>query len=152
VADNGSRTHVTTKKEESDRQAKGSSRTYPDESKHPGVEEGGELNHQVNFHVVCLNKTKLTIPVYLDNYWSCQIMLQSNGNRWKAAINKVNMTLFKSVGTYLTNVRQEVQILNCYLEPGEQQFQVERAKRKTDIIINIIKHDVEIVIERFAKG
>ena len=30
----------------------------------------GQLIQQEQFDVVCLNETKLTIPVYLDNYWS----------------------------------------------------------------------------------
>ena len=30
----------------------------------------GELIHREQFYVVCLNETKLTSPVYLDNYWS----------------------------------------------------------------------------------
>jgi hypothetical protein len=103
----------------------------------------GQLIHQEEFHVVCLNETKLTIPVYLDNYWSHQTMLQRNGGTWTAASNKVKLTLVKALGTYLcwvrlTTGRQEVQILNCYLEPGKEQFQEERAKRVTDIVKNII--------------
>jgi hypothetical protein len=103
----------------------------------------GQLIHQEQFHVVCLNETKLTIPVYLDNYWSYQTMLQRNGGTWTAASNKVKLTLVKALGTYLclvrlTTGRQEVQILNCYLEPGKEQFQEERAKRVTDIIKDII--------------
>jgi hypothetical protein len=35
----------------------------------------GELIHQEKPHVICLNETKLTIPVYLDNYWSDQMVL-----------------------------------------------------------------------------
>jgi hypothetical protein len=30
-------------------------------------------------------------------------------------------------------------LLNCYLEPGEQQFQKERAVRVTDIIKDILR-------------
>jgi exonuclease III len=103
----------------------------------------GQLVHQEQFHVVCLNETKLTIPVYLDNYWSHQTMLQRNGGTWTAASNKVKLTLVKALGTYLcwvrlTTGRHEVQILNCYLEPGKEQFQEERAQRVTDIIKDII--------------
>ena len=35
-----------------------------------------------------------------------------------------------------------IQLLNCYLEPGDKQFQKDRAKRVTDIIKDIIKQDV----------
>jgi hypothetical protein len=84
----------------------------------------GDLIHRENFQLVCLNETKLTIPVYLDNYWSHQSMLQRNGGVWTAATNKVRLTLVKALGTYfcwtrMTTGRNEVQILNCYLEPGE---------------------------------
>jgi hypothetical protein len=70
-------------------------------------------------------------------------MLQRNGGTWTAASNKVKLTLVKALGTYLcwvrlTTGRQEVQILNCYLEPGKEQFQEERAKRVTDIVKDII--------------
>jgi hypothetical protein len=104
----------------------------------------GDLIHREQFHVVCLNETKLTSPVYLDNYWSHQTLLQRNGGTWTAATNKVNMTLVKALGTYLcwtrvTTGRHVVQLLNCYLEPGEEQFKAERAKRVTDIIKDIVK-------------
>jgi hypothetical protein len=104
----------------------------------------GELIHHENPHVVCLNETKLTIPVYLDNYWSHQTLLQRSGGSWVAATNKVKLTLVKALGTYLcwvrlTTGRHEVQILNCYLEPGEENFKVERAKRVIDIVKDIIK-------------
>ena len=84
----------------------------------------GDLIHRENFHLVCLNETKLTIPVYLDNYWSHQTMLQRNGGTWTAATNKVRLSLVKALGTYfcwtkMTTGKNEVQILNCYLEPGE---------------------------------
>jgi hypothetical protein len=36
-----------------------------------------------------------------------------------------------------------MQILNCYLEPGLEQFQAEKAKKVTDIIKDIIKQDEE---------
>ena len=102
-----------------------------------------QTEFEEQFDVVCLNETKLTGPVYLDNYWSYQTMLQRNGGAWTAASNKVKLTLVKALGTYLcwvrlTTGRQEVQILNCYLEPWKERFQEERAKRVTDIIKDII--------------
>jgi hypothetical protein len=104
----------------------------------------GNLILQNEFHLVCLNETKLTTPVFLDNYWSHQTMLQRNGGAWTAATNKVKLTLVKAVGTYLCWVRvttgkQEPQVLNCYLEPGEQVYQKERVKRVTDIIKDILR-------------
>ena len=56
------------------------------------------------------------------------------------------MTLVKALGTYLcwtriTTGRHVIQLLNCYLEPGDQQFQKDRAKRVTDIVKDIIKQD-----------
>ena len=111
----------------------------------------GELIHHEQFDVVCLNETKLTTPVYLDNYWSHQTLLQRNGGTWTAATNKVNMSLVKALGTYLcwtrvTTGRHVVQLLNCYLEPGEEQFKAERAKRVTYIIKDIVKQDAEAAI------
>ena len=99
-------------------------RGFNKEEKHWAI---SELIHKNDVHVACLNETKLTIPVYLDNYWSQQTMLQRNGGCWTAATNKVRLTLVKALGTYLcwmrlTTGRHVVQILNCYLEPGEQQF------------------------------
>ena len=46
----------------------------------------------------------------------------------------------------LTTGRHEVQIINCYLEPGEQQFQKDRAKRVTDIVRDIIKQDANAAV------
>ena len=123
-------------------------RGFNREEKHWAI---SDLIHENEVHVVCLNETKLTIPVYLDNYWSHQTMLQRNGGCWTAATNKVRMTLVKALGTYLcwmrlTTGRHEVQIINCYLEPGEQQFQKDRAKRVTDIVRDIIKQDANAAV------
>ncbi len=68
-----------------------------------------------------------------------------------AATIKVKLTFVKALGTYLcwtrvTTGKQEVQILNCYLEPGNEPFKVERAKRITDIIKDIIKQDTDATI------
>jgi hypothetical protein len=41
----------------------------------------GELIRQEKALVILLNETKLTIPAYLDNYWSHQTVLQRNGRR-----------------------------------------------------------------------
>jgi endonuclease/exonuclease/phosphatase (EEP) superfamily protein YafD len=64
-----------------------------------------------------------------------------------AATNKVNMSLVKSLGTYIcwtrvTTDRYTMQVLNCYLEPGQEPFKAERANRITDII----KQDAEAAI------
>jgi hypothetical protein len=68
-----------------------------------------------------------------------------------ATTNKVNMSLVKSLGTYLcwtrvTTRRYKMQVLNCYLEPGQEPFKAERAKRITDIIKKFIKQDAEAAI------
>ena len=104
----------------------------------------GDLITKEKVDLVCLNETKLQMPLYFSNYWSHQTMLQRNGGCWTAATNKVRMTLVKSLGTYLCWVRVttgecEVQVLNCYLEPGEQVYQKERVKRVTDIIKDILR-------------
>ena len=74
--------------------------------------------------LVCLNETKLQYPLYLDNYWTHQSMLQRNGGCWNAATTKVKLSLVKALGTYLcwtrlTTGSTDIQVLNCYLEPGE---------------------------------
>ena len=96
-------------------------RGFNKEAKHYAI---SDLIRENDIHVVCLNETKLTIPVYFDNYWSHQTMLQRNGGCWTAATNKVKLTLVKALGTYLcwmrlTTGRHVIQLLNCYLEPGD---------------------------------
>jgi hypothetical protein len=39
-----------------------------------------------------------------------------------------------------------VQVLNCYLEPDNEPFKAERAKRVTDIVKDIMKQDAEVAI------
>jgi hypothetical protein len=42
-------------------------RGFNKEEKHYAI---SDLIRENDIHVVCLNETKLTIPVYFDNYWS----------------------------------------------------------------------------------
>ena len=70
-------------------------RAFNSEEKHHVI---GQLIHDSECHVVCLNETKLTIPMYLDNYWSHQTLLQRNGGTWTAETNKVKLTLVKALG------------------------------------------------------
>ena len=46
----------------------------------------------------------------------------------------------------MTTGKKEVQILNCYLEPGSEPFKTERAKRITDIVKDIMKQDIDAAI------
>jgi hypothetical protein len=39
---------------------------------------GSLIQHEAP-HLICLNETKLQIPLYLNNYWSYETMLQRNG-------------------------------------------------------------------------
>ena len=78
-------------------------------------------------------------------------MLQRNGGCWTAATKKVKLSLVKALGTYLCWTRlstgsSDIQVLNCYLEPGEQPHLKERAKRVTDIIKDIIKQDANAAL------
>ena len=96
-------------------------RGFNKEAKHYAI---SDLIRENDIHVVCLNETKLTIPMYFDNYWSHQTMLQRNGGCWTAATNKVKLTLVKALGTYLcwmriTKSHHVIQLLNCYLEPDD---------------------------------
>ena len=54
-------------------------RGFNKEAKHYTI---GDLIRENDIHLVCLNETNLTIPVYFDNYWSHQTMLQRNGGCW----------------------------------------------------------------------
>ena len=54
-------------------------RGFNKEAKHYTI---SDLIRENDIHLVCLNETKLTIPVYFDNYWSYQTMLQRNGGCW----------------------------------------------------------------------
>ena len=110
-----------------------------------------DLITESEVHLVCLNETKLQYPLYLDNFWSQQSMLQRNGGCWTAATKKVKLSLVKALGTYLCWTRlstgsSDIQVLNCYLEPGEQPHLKERAKRVTDIIKDIIKQDANAAL------
>ena len=99
--------------------------------------------NEVHPNVICLNETKLTYELYLDNFWSHQTMHQRHGGCWTAASTNTRLNLVKALGTYLcwtrlTTGNRQVQILNCYLQPGEEEHLKERAKRVTDIVRDIL--------------
>jgi hypothetical protein len=83
---------------------------------------GNFIQHEA-LHLICLNETKLKIPLYLNNYWSHQTILQRNWGSWVAASTKLRLTLVKALCSYLCWVRVqsgdcEVQVLNCNLNQG----------------------------------
>ena len=95
-------------------------------------------------HLVCLNETKLQSALYLDHYWSFQTSAQRNGGAWTASLTNAKLSMVKTIGTYLCWTQLEIgahriQVLNCYLEPGEQQQLKDRAKRVVDIARDITK-------------
>ena len=96
---------------------------------------------------MCLNETKLQCAMYLDRYWSFQTKTQRSGGTWTASLTNAKLSMVKTVGTHLCWTQLEIgthriQVLNCYLEPGEQQELKERTKRVTDIIRDIIRQDI----------
>ena len=83
--------------------------------------------------IVCLNETKLQSPMFLDRYWSFQTNMQRYGGCWTASLTNAKLTLVKTMGTHLCWTQLEigrhtVQILNCYVQPGEQQDLKDRAR------------------------
>jgi exonuclease III len=96
--------------------------------------------------VVCLNETKLQSPLYLDRYWSFQTNAQRHGGCWTASLTNAKLSLVKTMGTHLCWTQLEIgkhtiQILNCYVQPGEQQELKDRARRIVDIAKDIVKQD-----------
>ena len=96
--------------------------------------------------VVSLNETKLQSPMFLDRYWSFQTNMQRYGGCWTASLTSAKLSLVKTLGTHLCWTQLEigkhtVQVLNCYIQPGEQQDLKDRAKRIVDIAKDIVKQD-----------
>jgi exonuclease III len=96
--------------------------------------------------IVCLNETKLQSPMYLDRYWSFQTNAQRHGGCWTASLTNAKLSLVKTMGTHLCWTQLEianhvVQVLNCYIQPGEQQELKDRARKVVDIAKDIIKQD-----------
>ena len=74
--------------------------------------------------MVCFSETKLQSPMYLGGFWSYQTMEQRSGGCWNASRTNTRLQLMKALGTYLCWTQLElgdkyVQVLNCYLQPGE---------------------------------
>ena len=96
--------------------------------------------------MVCFSETKLQSPLFLGGFWSFQTMLRRSGGCWNASRTNTNLQLMKALGTYLCWTQLQlgnhyVQVLNCYLQPGEQQNLKERAKRVAEVVRDIIKQD-----------
>ena len=105
-----------------------------------------EVLRQVKPQLVCLNETKLQSAMFLDHYWSFQTSAQRNGGVWTASLTNAKLSMVKTIGTYLCWTQLEIgahviQVLNCYLEPGEQPELKDRAKRVVDIARDITKQD-----------
>jgi endonuclease/exonuclease/phosphatase family metal-dependent hydrolase len=78
-------------------------------------------------------------------------MFQRQGGCWTAASTRTRLSLVKALGTYLcwtrlTSGAKQVQILNCYLQPGEEAHLKERAKRITDIVRDILRQDASAAV------
>jgi hypothetical protein len=67
-------------------------RGFNSEEKQLGI---GELIRENEIDVVCQNETKLTIPLYIENYRFYQTMLQRNEGCWTVATKKVKLTFVK---------------------------------------------------------
>jgi len=88
---------------------------------------------------VMLNETKLTSPLYLDDYFSHQTLLKWSGG-CITFTNLKNHRKIKALGTYVNWFKvplggEEVHLLNVYIEPGQDAFVVKRA----DTVISLAK-------------
>ena len=97
-------------------------------------------------HIICLNETKLQGPLFMVGYWANQTELQRSGGCWTAACKGISLTLTKSLGTYMcwskAIVRNScINVLNCYLEQGEDEQIKNRAARIAEIAADILKQD-----------
>jgi endonuclease/exonuclease/phosphatase family metal-dependent hydrolase len=75
-----------------------------------------------------------------------QTNAQRHGGCWTASLTNAKLTLVKTIGTHLCWSQLEIgghtiQILNCYLEPGQQQELKDRARRVVEIAKDITKQD-----------
>jgi hypothetical protein len=82
----------------------------------------------------------------MDGYWAHQTELQRSGGCWTAAGKGISLTLTKSLRTYMCWTKAIVgnsciYILNCYLEPGEDEQIKNRATRISEIAADILKQD-----------
>jgi endonuclease/exonuclease/phosphatase family metal-dependent hydrolase len=96
--------------------------------------------------MVCFNETKLQSPLYLDGFWSFQTMQRRSGGCWNAARTNLQLRLMKALGTFFCWTQLQlgnkyVQVLNCYLEPGEKQNLKNKATRVAEIVRDIIRQD-----------
>jgi hypothetical protein len=74
----------------------------------------------------------------MDGYWAHQTELQRSGGCWTAACKGSSLTLTKSLRTYMCWTKAIlgnscIYILNCYLEPGEDEQIKNRAARISEI-------------------
>ena len=88
--------------------------------------------------LVCLNETKLQCAMYLDRYWPFQTKTQRSGGTWTASLTNAKLSMVKTIGTHLCWTQLEIgthriQVLNCYLEPGEYQDLKDRARRVVEV-------------------
>ena len=102
-------------------------------------------------HLICLNETKLQDPLYIDGYWAHQTELQKSGGCWTAACKGINLTLTKSLRTYICWTKAIlagscIYILNCYVEPGDSELVKKRAARISEIAEDIIRQDTKAQI------
>ena len=82
----------------------------------------------------------------MEGYWAHQAELQRSGGCWTAACKRITLTLTKSLRTYMCWTKAIVgnsciYILNCYLEPGEDEQIKNRAARISEIAADILKQD-----------
>ena len=95
--------------------------------------------------VVMLNETKLKARLYLDGYHGHQTLLKRSGGCATFA-NLRNHRRVKALGTYLNWTkalagREELHLVNVYIEPGNQSHIVQRADTVVSLVRDILRQD-----------
>ena len=95
--------------------------------------------------VVMLNETKLKARLYLDGYHGHQTLLKRSGGCVTFA-NLRSHRRVKALGTYLSWTkalagREELHLVNVYIEPGNQSHVVQRADTVVGLARDILRQD-----------
>ena len=89
------------------------------------------------------NEAKLTSKLYLDGYYSRQTLLKRSGGCITFS-NFKSHSRVKALGIYINWTKvtlngEEIHILNVYLEPGNEEYVVKRAKTIISLVKSIIR-------------
>ena len=100
---------------------------------------------QERVDVAMLTETRLTRPFWMDGMHVCQTMYQKKGGCLTASSMSSHRRV-KQLGTYLSwskisTTEGEVQLLTCYIEPGDNKTTRERADTVVAVVQDMIRQD-----------